>query len=64
MPRPPAQATILWFCALAALGCAKVHTAGKLPLAMAQMSPNSVGLELVFTRFAFGDDQLNGALWA
>jgi hypothetical protein len=64
MPRPPAQATTLLVCVLAIVGCVKVHTAGKLPLAMAQMSPNSVGLELVFTRFAFGDDQLNGALWA
>jgi hypothetical protein len=44
-------------------GCATPTPNGKLPLAPAQMSPDSVVLELFFVRFPFGDAAVNDKLW-
>ncbi|HID76659.1 MAG TPA: hypothetical protein EYP56_11765 [Planctomycetaceae bacterium] len=48
---------------LSAIACtpwSKRHTS---PLRPAQMSPDSVVLEVFFVRFPFGDSEANGALW-
>ena len=44
-------------------GCTPTLSKGKLSLAPAQMSPDSVGLELFFVRCPFGDPDVNTKLW-
>ena len=54
---------VLLLAVLAMAGCtAPLHT-GKSPLRPAQMSPDSVVLELFFVRFPFGDPTVNDKLW-
>jgi hypothetical protein len=44
-------------------GCASPVQTGKSPLMAAQMSPDSVVLEMFFVRFPFGDPTANEKLW-
>jgi hypothetical protein len=49
---------------LATAGCnTPLHKGGKSPLQPAQMSPDSVVLEMFFVRCPFGDATVNGKLW-
>jgi hypothetical protein len=47
---------------LALAGCTPLHQ-GKSPLLPAQMSPDSVVLDMFFVRFPFGDPAVNEKLW-
>lgn len=51
------------FLLLVVLGCTTPLHTGNSPLRPAQMSPDSVVLELFFVRFPFGDPTINGKLW-
>ncbi len=44
-------------------GCAKVHTAGKSPLAPLALQPGSVTLEKYSVRFPYADVDLNDTIW-
>ncbi len=48
---------------LLASGCTTLVHQGKSPLLPAQMSPDSVALDLFFVRFPFGDSEVNEKLW-
>jgi hypothetical protein len=63
MPSLPGR--ILWVLpALLALpGCLTPPPKGKSILKPAQMSPNSVALEIISVRFPLGDPEVNGRLW-
>jgi hypothetical protein len=48
---------------LAIAGCAAPLHQGKSPLLPAQMSPDSVAIDIIFVRFPFGDPAINDKLW-
>lgn len=56
---------LVWVLALLAIaGCnTPLRRTGKSPLQPAQMSPDSVVLEMFFVRFPFGDSSANDKLW-
>jgi hypothetical protein len=61
---PGHRRTILLLLALATLcGCTTPLHQGKSPLQPAQMSPDSVALDMFFVRFPFGDPTINEKLW-
>ncbi len=62
---PPSLALRVGMLALLAIaGCAGPSLSkGKSPLGPAQMSPDSVVLEMFFVRFPFGDPAMNEKLW-
>lgn len=61
---PNAQRTIVLLLALLAMaGCSAPLHKGKSPLMPAQMSPDSVVLDMFFVRFPFGDPGVNEKLW-
>jgi len=62
VPRLPG---LFWPLMLAALcSCAPLHRpVGKSPLVQPQMSPDSVVLDIIFSRFPFGDERANQSLW-
>lgn len=63
-PMPPTfRPTVLLLAVLAIAGCRNPIYGGKSPLMPAQMSPDSVGLEMFFVRFPFGDTDANETLW-
>jgi hypothetical protein len=49
--------------ALSASSCAPVQTQDRSLLKPAEMSPDSVVLDIFFVRFPFGDEQINRQLW-
>lgn len=55
--------SVLLLAVLAVAGCSTPMPKGKSPLMPAQMSPNSVVLEMFFVRFPFGDATVNEKLW-
>jgi hypothetical protein len=61
--RPARWDIITLLAAVTICGCAYPLPKGKLALAPAQMSPDSVGLELFFVRVPFGDPAVNNKLW-
>ena len=63
-PMPSGSREILLLAMLAMAGCATpaLHK-GKSPLLPAQMSPDSVVLDMFFVRFPFGDPAVNEKLW-
>ena len=54
---------IVLLAVLAMAGCNTPLRQGKSPLAPAQMSPDSVVLDMFFVRFPFGDEAANEKLW-
>jgi hypothetical protein len=54
---------VLLLAIVAIMGCNAPLRHGKSPLMPAQMSPDSVGLEMIFVRFPFGDPTVNEKLW-
>jgi len=63
MPPLPSRILGVLPLVLALTGCASHVPEGKSPLRPAQMSDDSVVLEMFFVRFPFGDPGVNGALW-
>jgi len=61
--RPDRRHIVLLLAMLAVTGCATPLQKGKSPLLPAQMSPDSVVLEMFFVRFPFGDPAVNEKLW-
>ena len=61
---PNARRKIVLLLALLALaGCSTPLQKGKSPLMPAQMSPDSVAMDIFFVRFPFGDPAINEKLW-
>ncbi len=60
---PTGRREILLLAVLVMAGCSTPIHQGKSPLAAAQMSPDSVVLEMFFVRFPFGDPNINEKLW-
>jgi hypothetical protein len=60
---PMLRPAILLLAVLATAGCHAPIYGGKSPLAPARMSPDSVGLEMFWVRFPFGDPAANEDLW-
>ena len=54
---------VLLLAVLAIAGCNTPLHKGKSPLMPAQMSPDSVVLDMFFVRFPFGDPAVNEKLW-
>ncbi len=54
---------VLLLAVLAMAGCTTPFPKGKSPLMPAQMSPDSVVLDMFFVRFPFGDPAVNEKLW-
>jgi hypothetical protein len=54
---------VLLLALLASSGCTAPMQKGKSPLMQAQMSPDSVALDMFFVRFPFGDTTVNDKLW-
>ncbi|MEN6557107.1 MAG: hypothetical protein ABFC54_02890 [Thermoguttaceae bacterium] len=64
MPRDGRTIVVPWLVALAIAGCnAPIRPLGRSPLSPAQMSSDSVVLEMFFVRFPFGDATVNNKLW-
>jgi hypothetical protein len=62
MPNPW-QRMLLAAALFALVGCTAPLHQGKSPLLPAQMSPDSVALDMIFVRFPFGDPAINDKLW-
>jgi len=60
---PTGRREILLLAVLVMAGCSTPLHQGKSPLAAAQMSPDSVVLEMFFVRYPFGDPNVNEKLW-
>lgn len=50
---------------LLTIGCKpfEKHKSGLTPLKALRMTPTSVGLDMFFVRFPFGDEEINGPFW-
>ncbi len=48
---------------LLANGCTPLHVAARNPLAAPRMSPDSVGLEIIWVRFPEGDPEMTVSIW-
>jgi hypothetical protein len=59
----PRQALVLLAALATVCGCTTPTLKGKSPLMPAQMSPDSVALDMFFVRFPFGDTDANEKLW-
>jgi hypothetical protein len=62
MPNPRRKIVLL-LALLALAGCTTPLQKGKSPLQPAQMSPDSVALDIFFVRFPFGDPAVDEKLW-
>jgi hypothetical protein len=64
LPSLALRASVVAAALLTLAGCAEAPlTKGTSPLRPAQMSPDSVVLEMFFVRFPFGDKDINEKLW-
>ena len=57
------RAAVLLLAVLSIAGCINPVHSGKSPLLPAQMSPDSVALDMFFVRFPFGDADANEKIW-